>query len=45
MAKIAQVITRPAQEYDYTGIICTISLPDLWYILREKIAELPIDAD
>lgn len=34
-----------AQEYDYTGIICTISLPDLWYILREKIAEQAIDAD
>ena len=26
-------------EYDYTGITCTLSLPDLWYIIREKISE------
>ena len=26
-------------EYDYTGMTCTISLPDLWYIIREKLAE------
>ena len=26
-------------EYDYTGITCTISLPDLWYIIREKLSE------
>ena len=26
-------------EYDYTGMTCTISLPDLWYIIREKLSE------
>ena len=26
-------------DYDYTDMVCTISLPDLWYIIREKLSE------
>ena len=28
-----------SKDYDYTDMICTISLPDLFYIIREKLAE------
>tara|TARA_R100001015_G_C4532471_1_gene98527 strand:+ start:247 stop:660 length:414 start_codon:yes stop_codon:yes gene_type:complete len=27
------------KEFDYTGITCTLSLSDLWYIIREKLSE------
>ncbi len=28
-----------SKDYDYTDMVCTISLPDLWYIIREKLSE------
>lgn len=28
-----------SKEYAGTGMTCTVSLPDLWYIIREKLAE------
>ena len=28
-----------SKDYDYTDMVCTISLPDLFYIIREKLAE------
>ena len=32
-------------EFDYTGITCTLSLSDLWYIIREKISEQGLGED
>jgi len=33
------------REFDYTGITCTLSLSDLWYIIREKISEQGLGED
>jgi len=32
-----------SKDFDYTGMTCTVSLPDLFYIIREKLAEQAID--
>ena len=33
------------KEFDYTGITCTLSLSDLWYIIREKLSEKGLGED